>query len=108
MMDDTPDLPLTSALTIGERPAGTTPQTSDIVVLTAAAISALGMKPEHQDSSTDSNVPMSLGIPAITIPRAATGERGHSVSEWIDVSAEPSLQVKRMDLVALLAAAGYR
>ncbi|MFD2428318.1 hypothetical protein ACFSUK_09215 [Sphingobium scionense] len=59
-------------------------------------------------SSTDANVPMSLGIPAITIPRAATGGRGHSPDEWIDVSAPESLKVKRMDLVALLAAAGYR
>ena len=93
---------------VGDRPAGNTAADAALVRQTAAAYAAEGVTARLSFSSTDSNVPMSLGIPAITIPRAATGERGHSVSEWIDVSAEPSLQVKRMDLVALLAAAGYR
>ena len=69
---------------------------------------AEGVTARMSFSSTDANVPMSLGIPAITIARAATGGRGHSPDEWIDVSAPESLKVKRMDLVALLAAAGYR
>ncbi len=91
---------------IGERPAGTTPQTSDIVVLTAAAISALGMKPEHQDSSTDSNVPMSLGIPAVTIGSGGKAGRAHALDEWIDVEKAPSVQGMQVGLAALLAVAG--
>ncbi|WP_298398458.1 M20/M25/M40 family metallo-hydrolase [Sphingobium sp.] len=93
---------------IGDRPAGHT-DTNDILVRqTVAAYAAEGVSARLSFSSTDANVPMSLGIPAITIPRAATGGRGHSPDEWIDVTAEPSLKVKRMDLIALLAAAGYR
>jgi tripeptide aminopeptidase len=94
------------AKVIGERPAGTTPQTSDIVVLTAAAISALGMKPEHQDSSTDSNVPMSLGIPAVTIGSGGKAGRAHALDEWIDVEKAPSVQGMQVGLAALLAVAG--
>jgi len=93
---------------VGDRPAGSTAADTPLVRQTAAAYAAEGVTARMSFSSTDANVPMSLGIPAITIPRAATGGRGHSPDEWIDVSAPESLKVKRMDLVALLAAAGYR
>ncbi|SER59204.1 M20/M25/M40 family metallo-hydrolase [Sphingobium sp. YR768] len=93
---------------IGDRPAGHSDTNSALVRQTVAAYAAEGVTARLSFSSTDANVPMSLGIPAVTIPRAATGGRGHSPDEWIDVTAEPSLKVKRMDLIALLAAAGYR
>lgn len=93
---------------IGDRPAGATSPDAPLVRQTAAAYASEGVTARLSFSSTDANVPMNLGIPAITIPRAATGGRGHSVDEWIDVSPEPSLKVKRMDLLAILAAAGYR
>ncbi len=94
------------AKVIGERPAGNTPQTADIVVLTAAAISALGFKPEHEDSSTDSNVPMSLGIPAVTIGAGGKGGRAHALDEWIDIEKAPTVKGMRVGLAALLAVAG--
>jgi len=94
------------AKVIGERPAGNTPQTADIVVLTAAAISALGFKPEHEDSSTDSNVPMSLGIPAVTIGAGGKGGRAHALDEWIDVEKAPTVKGMQVGLAALLAVAG--
>ncbi|KQV55901.1 MULTISPECIES: M20/M25/M40 family metallo-hydrolase [unclassified Caulobacter] len=94
------------AKVIGERPAGNTPETADIVVLTAAAISALGFKPEHEDSSTDSNVPMSLGIPAVTIGAGGKGGRAHALDEWIDVEKAPTVKGMQVGLAALLAAAG--
>jgi len=94
------------AKVIGERPAGTTPQDSDIVLLTAAAITALGLKPEHQDSSTDSNVPMSLGIPAVTIGSGGKAGRAHALDEWIDVEKASSVQGMQVGLAALLAVAG--
>ncbi|HUD93662.1 M20/M25/M40 family metallo-hydrolase [Sphingobium sp.] len=93
---------------VGDRPAGSTAADTALVRQTAAAYGAEGVAARLSFSSTDANVPMSLGIPAITIPRAAKGERGHSTDEWIDVSAPESLKVKRMDLLAILAAAGYR
>lgn len=94
------------AKVIGERPAGTTPQTADIVVLTAAAITALGLTPQHEDSSTDSNVPMSLGIPAVTIGAGGKGGRAHALDEWIDVEKAPTVKGMQVGLAALLAVAG--
>jgi tripeptide aminopeptidase len=94
------------AKVIGERPAGTTPETADIVVLTAAAITALGMTPQHEDSSTDSNVPMSLGIPAVTIGAGGKGGRAHALDEWIDIEKAPTVKGMQVGLAALLAVAG--
>jgi len=91
---------------IGERPAGSTPAVADIVGLTSAAITALGFKPEHGASSTDSNLPMSLGIPAVTIGSGGKAGRAHALDEWIDVEKTESLKGMQVGLVALLAVAG--
>ncbi|MBZ9647515.1 M20/M25/M40 family metallo-hydrolase [Sphingobium sp. 3R8] len=93
---------------IGDRPAGMTGADTALVRQTAAAYATEGVAARLSFSSTDANVPMNLGIPAITISRAATGGRGHSLDEWIDISPRESLKVKRMDLLAILAAAGLR
>ena len=94
------------AKVIGERPAGATDPKADIVALTAAAIAALGFTPEHEDSSTDSNVPMSLGIPAVTIGAGGKGGRAHALDEWIDVEKAPTVKGMQVGLAALLAVAG--
>lgn len=94
------------AKVIGERPAGNTPRTSEIVKLTAGAITALGFSPQHEDSSTDSNVPMSLGIPAVTIGAGGKAGRAHALDEWIDVEKASSLKGMQVGLAALLAVAG--
>ncbi|WP_454714252.1 M20/M25/M40 family metallo-hydrolase [Caulobacter segnis] len=94
------------AKVIGERPAGNTPQTAEIVKLTAGAITALGFAPQHEDSSTDSNVPMSLGIPAVTIGAGGKAGRAHALDEWIDVEKGESLKGMQVGLAALLAVAG--
>ncbi|MBO9543675.1 M20/M25/M40 family metallo-hydrolase [Caulobacter sp.] len=94
------------AKVIGERPAGNTPQTAEIVKLTAGAITALGFTPQHEDSSTDSNVPMSLGIPAVTIGAGGKAGRAHALDEWIDVEKADSVKGMQVGLAALLAVAG--
>lgn len=91
---------------IGERPAGGTPATSAIVGLTDAAVTAFGFTPEHGASSTDSNIPMSLGIPAVTIGSGGKAGRAHALDEWIDVEKASSLQGMQVGLAALLAVAG--
>lgn len=93
---------------IGDRPAGMTSADTPLVRQAVAAFASQGVTARMNFSSTDANVPMNLGIAAITIPRAATGGRGHSLGEWIDVSPAESLKVKRIDLIAILAAAGLR
>ena len=94
------------AKVIGERPAGHTDPKADIVLATHAAITALGFKPEHEASSTDSNVPMSLGIPAVTIGSGGTAGRAHALDEWIDVEKDASVKGMQVGLAALLAVAG--
>ena len=76
---------------IGERPCGETAMTAPIVRTAAAAISAFGLTPAYFVSSTDANIPMSLGIPAITIGRGGPGGRTHSLDEWTDV--EPTANI---------------
>jgi len=93
---------------VGDRPAGTTPDTAAIVGYASAAYRVRGISPRISSGSTDSNVPMSLGIPALTIPRAADGGRGHSVDEWIDIERAPSIRIKALDLAVILATAGMR
>nr|WP_166504253.1 M20/M25/M40 family metallo-hydrolase [Caulobacter henricii] len=91
---------------IGERPAGKTAGDQPIVQLTSAAISAFGFTPEHGISSTDSNIPMSLGIPAVTIGSGGKAGRAHALDEWIDIEKGESLKGMQVGLAALLAVAG--
>jgi di/tripeptidase len=91
---------------IGDRPAGRTDETSDLVRLAHAAISAHGFQPRFETSSTDANIPMSLGIPAIKIGSGGTGGRAHSLEEWIDVTPEPSIRGMAAGLATVLAVAG--
>ncbi|HLL59529.1 MAG TPA: M20/M25/M40 family metallo-hydrolase, partial [Allosphingosinicella sp.] len=90
---------------IGDRPAGGTPASSQIVKIAQQAVEAQGLKPELTSSSTDSNLPMSLGIPAITIGSGGSGGRAHSLDEWIDVEKGASLKGMLPGLAMLLAAA---
>lgn len=91
---------------VGDRPAGSTDPGSDLVRLATAAIAAHGFAPRHVASSTDANVPMSLGIPAIKIGSGGSGGRAHSLEEWIDVEPEASIRGMTAGLAAIVAAAG--
>ncbi len=92
---------------IGDRPTGTTRDDAEIVLLTAASVRAAGYHPLLNAGSTDSNVPISLGIPAVTLGSgAAGGGRAHAVDEWIDVAKPASLKGMEVGLAAVLAMAG--
>ena len=93
-------------LRIGDRPAGYTSETHELVQFAKAAIEAKGFETGFAASSTDANIPMALGIPAIKIGSGGTGGREHSLEEWIDVEAETSLRGMEAGLATLLAAAG--
>ena len=94
------------AILIGDRPAGSTGHGTDIVRHATAAITAHGFAPRHVFSSTDANIPMSLGIPAIKIGSGGTSGRAHSLEEWIDVEKSNSLNGMAAGLTAILAVAG--
>ena len=91
---------------IGERPTGETSQDALIVRTTAAAVRAAGMTPSLGASSTDSNIPISLGIPAVTIGSGGAGGRAHSLDEWIDIAKPESVKGMTVGLAAVLAMAG--
>jgi acetylornithine deacetylase/succinyl-diaminopimelate desuccinylase-like protein len=63
---------------IGERPTGETPMDSPIVTLTSEVYRAFGIEPTYGRASTDANIPISLGVPAITIDRGGINGRTHS------------------------------
>jgi tripeptide aminopeptidase len=69
---------------MGVRPAGSTADSSRIVRATQAAARTLGFETELGAGSTDANLPMSLGIPAITIDGGGQGRGAHSLTESYD------------------------
>lgn len=91
---------------IGDRPSGETPQDAPIVQMAAASIRAAGGQPRFSWRSTDSNIPISLGIPAITIDSGGSGGRAHALDEWITVDKVPSLRGIEIALATLLGLAG--
>ncbi len=92
-----------SAELVGKRPAGRTPSDSGIVRTAIALSLALKVEAALGDGSTDANLPMSLGIPAITIGGGGSGSGVHSAQETFD-AAQSWLGVQRaLLLVAALA-----
>ena len=67
---------------LGHRPGGQT--TSDAALLRAAVAATrhVGAEAVFTASSTDANVPMSLGIPAVTIGGGGEAGQAHSTDEW--------------------------
>jgi acetylornithine deacetylase/succinyl-diaminopimelate desuccinylase-like protein len=93
---------------VGDRPGGTTAVDSPLVQTAKAAIEAGGYKFAYRSSSTDSNMPMSLGIPALTIGRMGPDKfgRAHSLDEWIDVEKGPMVKAMTTCLSIILATTG--
>lgn len=67
---------------IGKRPAGTNAPGAALVAHAEAALSSLGVDAIRTASSTDANLPMSLGISSITISRGGISERSHWPDEY--------------------------
>jgi tripeptide aminopeptidase len=89
---------------IGDRPSGETPVNSPLVQSATAVVKAFGLTPHFNISSTDSNIPISLGLPAITIGRGPS-ERSHSLDEWTDVEKSAAVKAAQVALAIVLAAA---
>ena len=74
---------------IGERPcsdvAGSAAHSALIARADAAIRDVLGLEVVHSSGSTDANIPLSLGIPAICIS-ACNGGKCHTREEWLDTS----------------------
>jgi len=85
---------------IGQRPSGETPVASPIVELAQETTRALGFTPRLDQASTDANLPISMGIPAITLGAGGTSGSSHTFDEWYDPRGR-ELGLKRAVLVML-------
>jgi acetylornithine deacetylase/succinyl-diaminopimelate desuccinylase-like protein len=93
---------------LGERPSGRTPSHAPLVRATSAALRLTGIVPEYAASSTDANLPMSLGVPAIAIDTGIPGGSPHAPDEWIDVGRATAFGALQRTLLVVLSAAGLR
>lgn len=69
---------------VGDRPAGRTPESASIVQAARSVTAALGLPEQLGEGSTDANIPMSLGIPAITIGGGGSTSGTHALTEAFD------------------------
>lgn len=76
-----PELEL-ELLKVGDRPSGEIAVDHPLVVRSQASAEVLGAFSSLGISSTDSNIPLALGVPAVTIGRGGVGGEGHSPGEW--------------------------
>ncbi|MCS6885924.1 MAG: M20/M25/M40 family metallo-hydrolase [Acidobacteriota bacterium] len=90
----------------GNRPAGRLAKSSRIVELAAEATRAVGANPVFIPASTDSNIPLSLGIEAVTIGAGGNGGAFHTSQEWYDPEGR-YLALKRA-LLLILALTGLQ
>lgn len=82
---------------IGSRPSGALPADSPLLAALRSADHALGNDSRLDIASTDANIPLAMGIPAIAIGAGGSGGGSHTLQEWYD-SAGRALGVKRIFL----------
>ncbi len=70
--------------TIGDRPAASLPESSPLLSTVRAVDRHLALRTEVRLGSTDANLPLSMGIPAIAVGAGGSGGRIHTVEEWYD------------------------
>jgi tripeptide aminopeptidase len=70
--------------TVGNRPAGSVRADAPIVQAAVSVTRALGLPVSLDEGSTDANLAMSLGLPAITIDGGGTATGTHSTDEAFD------------------------
>lgn len=86
---------------IGNRPAAKLPADAPIVAKIRSVEAHLGIRSRLDCASTDANIPLSLGIPAISIGAGGQGGGAHTMSEWYR-SEGRDLGLKRILLTAAL------
>src|SRR5881396_2081753 len=83
---------------LGDRPSGLTPRAHPLVQAAVAANRALGRDAELASASTDANVPIALGIPAIALGAGGKAGDAHLATEWFE-NVEGALGIVRALLV---------
>ena len=86
---------------IGSRPAANLPESASILQAVRAVDAHLGIRSHLDCSSTDANIPLSLGIPALAIGAGGLGGGAHTTQEWYSPEGR-DLGLKRIFLTLLL------
>ena len=89
---------------IGDRPSGIVERETPLVGWAFAATRFLGLQPQLGVASTDANLAISIGIPAVTLGRGGQSGGAHSPDEWW-AARDAHVGVQRA-LLVLLASAG--
>ncbi|SRR5579883_318707 len=100
----TPPLTVTIDV-IGDRPGGEVPAEHPLVLAAIDATRLIGREADLATASTDANVPISLGIPAVALGAGGRGGDTHTASEWYDNTDGP-LGLARA-LTVIVTAAGF-
>ncbi len=78
---------------IGDRPSGELDASLPLIQRALAATAHYGVEGQISRSSTNSNIPISLGVPAVTLGRGGAGFGGHSPQEgWMNVDGHLAIQ----------------
>ena len=88
---------------VGDRPSGEVAQRAPIVQRAVAVTQHLGNEPTLDRSSTDANVPIARGIPAITIGAGGVSANSHALNEWW-LNRDGPRGIQRILLITLLEA----
>lgn len=92
---------------IGDRPSGELDTATPVIQRALAATRLIGVEPQLARASTDSNVPIALGVPAVTIGKGGSGSNGHAPDEyWINRDAYLAVQRAVLLVVAEAGLAG--
>lgn len=92
---------------IGNRPSGEGDRDAPLVQRALAATAEFGVRGTLGRSSTNANVPIALGVPAVTIGRGGMGFGAHSPEEhWVNVDGHLAIQRALLLLVAEAGLAG--
>jgi acetylornithine deacetylase/succinyl-diaminopimelate desuccinylase-like protein len=86
---------------IGSRPAAALPDDAPLLQYVRAVDAHLGIRSHVDTSSTDANIPLSLGIPAVALGAGGVGGGAHTTQEWFSPDGR-DLGLKRVFLTLLL------
>lgn len=93
--------------TVGKRPAGSNAEDAPLVANALAAMRQWQVTPRETASSTDANIPLSLGIAAVTMGSGGIGRNAHAPNEsWEDKDSHIALQILLLTLLAEAGLAG--
>ena len=101
----TPPLQLDVQL-LGDRPSGLTPRTHPLVQAALAATRAIGKEGELAAASTDANVPIALGIPAIALGAGGRAGDAHLTTEWYENDGGVTGVIRALLVAATVAGVG--